>query len=729
MHHYSIILTTLLNKPLTYKSNFELQVGEYVVVSLRKKLVVGVILEKKTAERELKFEVKAIENVLPIPKVSEIFIKTFKEISYFHMEPLGMIFSLMINIVDNFWKSILTIDKVRKILIKNEIVSSCNFELDLGFSLKKDNLVLLSSGNEMREENLDKSYSKDSLPKSQGFGGNDNVFSQNNNIKSNNHHYTCPFTLNPFQKESLEEIEKNTSENQKIILLEGETGSGKTLVYFEKIKRILEEDPSAQVLILLPEIALTNAILSRVEEYFGFKPFSWHSHMSVKERKEHFLAVTFNLARIIVGARSAIFLPFSNLKLIVIDEEHDYSFKQEQQIFYHTVDVAKIMLKNNPKLYIILSSATPSLETIYNVKAKNYARVLLKSQKSLMERFSISIEDMNREENKKQIISKNVIDNIKKYLGLGLQSMIFLNRRGYNSLIICKKCNGKLVCKNCSVGMVYFKDGNRFFCPQCNFSVGFANSKCTTCFSNGDFKFYGFGVEKIHEIISNEFPDLANTGRIAILSSDNSNDLEENIKKIENGEVDLIVGTQILAKGHNFPKLGFLTVLDGGLNFSGVDLRSAEKTYQILHQIVGRLGRFGIKGECIVQTYEPQSLILNALMEYNRTRFYIYEFKQRKDFGMPPFSQLFKITFSDMSSDRAMKGALKFVSELEYNSEIEILGPAPSAIIRLNRMYRYNVMLKTKNDFDLQGFLYNQLQKSELKNLKMRIDINPMNFV
>ena len=701
MHHYSIILPTLLNEPLTYKSNLDLQVGEYVVVSLRKKLVVGVVLEKKTVEGELKFEVKAIENVLPLPRVSEIFIKTFKEISYFHMEPLGMIFSLMINIVDNFWKSILTIDKVKKILSKNEIVlSSWTVKCDLGFSSDISDDLNISR-----------------------------IEAQDDMISNKNNSYTCPFTLNPFQKESLEEIEKTISENQKIVLLEGETGSGKTLVYFEKIKRILKEDPSAQVLILLPEIALTNAILSRVEEYFGFKPFSWHSHMSAKERKEHFLAVTFNLARIIVGARSAIFLPFSNLKLIIIDEEHDYSFKQEQQIFYHTVDVAKIMLKNNPKLHIVLSSATPSLETIFNVKAKNYVRVLLKSEKSLMERFSISIEDMNRDENKKQIISKNVIDNIKKYLGLGLQSMIFLNRRGYNSLIICKKCNGKLVCKNCSVGMVYFKDGNRFFCPQCNFSVGFSNSKCTTCFSDGDFKFYGFGVEKIHEMISNEFPDLANTGRIAILSSDNSNDLQDTIKKIENGEVDLIVGTQILAKGHNFPRLGFLTVLDGGLNFSGVDLRSAEKTYQILHQIVGRLGRFGIKGECVVQTYEPQSLILNALMEHNRTRFYTYEFKQRKDFGMPPFSQLFKITFSDMSSDRAMKGALKFVSELEYNSEIEILGPAPSAIIRLNRMYRYNVMLKTNNDFDLQGFLYNQLQKNELKNLKMRIDINPMNFV
>jgi primosomal protein N' (replication factor Y) len=691
VHHYSIILPTLLDDPLTYKSNLDIESGSYVVVTLRKKSVVGVVLEKQIIQGDLKFEIKNIEHILPLPPISKIFIQTFKEISNFHMEKLGIIFSLLINIVNNFWKSIITLEKIIKILEKNYLAN---------YNYSKKTILNFINGN--KEEHTQSESTK-------------------------NKYIICPFTLNIYQQNALQEIENNI--NEKIILLEGETGSGKTLVYFEKIKHILKKDNDAQVLILLPEIALTNAILHRVEEYFGFKPFSWHSNLSQKERKENFLSVNFNIARIVVGARSAIFLPFRNLKLIIIDEEHDYSFKQEQQIFYHTIDIAKIMRKINSNLQIILSSATPSLETIYNVKIKNYTRVLLKSEKSLSERFSISIEDMNHNENRKQIISKNVLENIRKYLELGLQSMIFLNRRGYNSLIICKKCNGKLLCKNCSVGMVYFKDGNRFFCPQCNFSIEFSRSKCTTCFSEGDFKFYGYGIEKIYEMISNEFPDLAKTGKIAILSSDNSDNLQETIKKIENGEVDLIVGTQILAKGHNFPKLGFLTILDGGLNFSGVDLRSSEKTYQILHQIMGRLGRFGIKGEVIIQTHETQSLVLQALLDYNRTKFYTYEFKQRKDFNMPPFSQLFKITFSDTNSERAMKNALKFVSEFEYNSEVEILGPAPSAIIRLNKLYRHNIIIKTNNNFDLQKFLYNQLDKKELKNLKMRIDINPMNFI
>ena len=314
---------------------------------------------------------------------------------------------------------------------------------------------------------------------------------------------------------------------------------------------------------------------------------------------------------------------------------------------------------------------------------------------------------------------------INYYLETELQSMIFLNRRGYNSVIICNKCQGKISCKNCSVSLIYHKERNKLFCPYCSYNTLINLARCNHCLEQNNFKFYGFGIEKIFEMIKMQFPDK----KIALLSSDNSSEIQENIKLIEEGEIEIIVGTQILAKGHNFPKLGFLAVIDGGLNFSGVDLRSAEKTYQILHQIIGRLGRFDIKGEVVIQTYEPDNLILQSLLDHNRVKFYMSEFKNRQDFDMPPFCNLFKISFSDISEEKAMKLATKFATSLDYNKNVEIIGPSPSAIIRLNKMYRYNLIIKTNKTFNLQAFLYEQINKHNLSSLKMRIDVNPMNFI
>jgi primosomal protein N' (replication factor Y) len=539
--------------------------------------------------------------------------------------------------------------------------------------------------------------------------------------------YQSEIKLTKVQNDAYQQL--SNPENKNIVLLEGETGSGKTMVYLEKVKEILSRDGSAQILILLPEIALTNAILDRVEKYLGIQPIAWHSNITTKDKKENFLATIFNTTRVVVGARSAIFLPFHNLKLIIIDEEHDNSFKQDQQILYQTTEIAKIILHYNKNLQIILSSATPSLETIYNVKTKNYTRILLKSDKTLNERMQLKIEDMNKNENKGNLVSNAIIKKIQFYLDRNLQSMIFLNKRGYNSVIICEKCNNKLLCKNCSTGMIFHKELNKIFCTCCNFSLKPVNAKCTSCFSEKQFKFYGFGIEKIYELLAIQFPNLATNNRILLLSGDNNQNLQEKIKKIENGEIDIVVGTQILAKGHNFPRLAFLGIIDGGLNFSGIDLRASEKTYQILHQIIGRLGRFQIEGEVITQTFEPNNIILKALIEQNRTKFYTYEFQQRQDFLMPPFSQLFKITFSNTNQEKALKDATKFINTLDYQPEIEIIGPAPSSIIKMNKKYHYNILIKTKHGINLQEFLYNQFLKHKINQMMFRIDISPSNFI
>ncbi len=685
MKNYLVITPSLLNHSLTYCSEEILKIGDFVVVSLRKQFVVGIIsgVEEKIITE---FEVKCIENKLPFPSFTKAFIDIIQEISNYQMEPLGSIFSLFVGTANNFYKSFLTIEQIYKILKKSEFLIEKEISL---FDLKNYLENKVEIGNAFYKQ-------------------------KKCNIKLNNLQISC-----------YDGIKKITPEIKQTILLEGETGSGKTLVYLQKIKEILISDPTAQILILLPEIALTNAILHRVEQFLGLKPFPWHSDITQKERKEVFLSTIFNISRVIIGARSAIFLPFKNLKLIIIDEEHDNSFKQEQGVFYHTIDVANIIAKHNKNLQVILASATPSLETIYYVKTKKYIRIHLQSEKQLSQRMSILVENMKTNENKKQLISENVIKKINFYLENNLQSMIFLNRRGYNSVILCNKCQNKISCKNCSVSLIYHKEKNKLFCPYCNYNILINCARCNNCLEQNNFKFYGFGIEKIFEMIKSQFPDK----KVALLSSDNSSEIQENIKLIESGEIEIIVGTQILAKGHNFPKLGFLAIIDGGLNFSGVDLRSAEKTYQILHQIMGRLGRFDTKGEVIIQTYEPENLILRSLLDHNRVKFYMSEFQNRQDFDMPPFCNLFKISFSDANEEKAMKLALKFATSLDYNENVEIIGPSPSAIIRLNRLYRYNLIIKTNKNFNLQDFLRNQINKYNLSSLKMRIDVNPMNFV
>ena len=676
---------------LTYKSEDVLKPGDLVIVEIKNTLHSGIVVAKQDIEiTSVKFEIKSITQKLPLPSLSEESIQILQEIAYHQMESTGTIFSIILKNVEVFLKQVKSLEHILKTLKKSSITGGTNLTIEnlQDFIELKINI--------------------------RGFLYSDNTI--NSKIK-----------LTKIQNEAFSELQNPS--NKKIILLEGETGSGKTIVYLEKIKKILLDEPSAQILILLPEIALTNAILVIVEKYLGIKASYWHSTISVKERRENFLAIIFGLSRVIVGARSAIFLPFNNLKLIIIDEEHDSSFKQEQQVLYQTIDVAKIIAKYNQKLIILLCSATPSLKTIYNVKIKNYTRISLKSNKSLQERMRISVEDMNSFDNKKNLISDVIINRIKFYTENHLQSMVFLNKRGYNSVIICKKCNNKLICKNCSIGLLFHKELKKFFCSYCGFSTSSVNTACRNCSTENDFKFYGYGIEKIYEIIQEKFPHLANQNRICLLSSDNNKDLQSKILQIENGEVDIVVGTQILAKGHNFPRLGFLGIIDGGLNFSGIDLHSSEKTYQILHQVVGRLGRFGIKGEVVIQTLESKNLILHALLEQNRIKFYSHELHQRKNFLMPPFSQLFKVTFSHITQQKAENNALKFVNSLEYTPEVEIIGPSPSSIIKVNQMYRYNILIKSSNEVNLQKILYDQFEKNNIKSSSFRIDVSPDNFI
>ena len=363
------------------------------------------------------------------------------------------------------------------------------------------------------------------------------------------------------------------------------------------IARLIEIVNDAQVLILLPEIVLTSQLVNRVHSQISGNIAEWHSGLTPKARRNNWLSIANGSAQIIIGARSSLFLPYKNLKLIIVDEEHDSSFKQEQGIIYNARDMAIILAKFE-NIPIILSSATPLLETIYHVKKGNYNHV------KLTERFGGAELPHIKVVNNKQWISNELFEGIKQTIEKKQQVMLFLNRRGYAQLAVCKKCGYKISCSNCTVWLTYHKKKNVLLCHHCSYQSKLPE-KCSNCQSEQSLSLCGIGIERLLEEIVKLLPNA----KTAIISSDQKS-LGSVIDSVLKEEVNIIIGTQVIAKGHNFPKLTLVGVINADLGLENSDLRAAEKTYQLLHQVAGRSGRFNEKGTVIVQTNNPESLII-----------------------------------------------------------------------------------------------------------------------
>ncbi|XP_044573777.1 primosomal protein N'-like isoform X1 [Drosophila ananassae] len=387
---------------------------------------------------------------------------------------------------------------------------------------------------------------------------------------------------------------------------------------------------NTQILILLPEIVLTSQLVNRVRGQISKNLVEWHSGLTPKTRRNNWLNIANGNAQIIIGARSALFLPYKNLKLIIVDEEHDSSFKQEQGIIYNARDMAIILAKFE-NIPIILSSATPLLETIHHVKNGNYNHVKLTKRFGGAELPLIKVVDMR---NNKQWISSELFESIKQTIEKKQQVMLFLNRRGYAQLAICKKCGYKISCLNCAVWLTYHKKKNALLCHHCSYQLKLPE-KCSNCQSEQPLSLYGIGIERLLE----EMVKLIPNAKTAMISSDQKS-VSNIIDLVLKEEVNIIIGTQIIAKGHNFPKLTLVGVINADLSLENSDLRAAEKTYQLLHQVAGRSGRFNEKGMVIVQTNNPESSIIKALLHQKRDSFYEIELKSRREAKMPPFSRL-----------------------------------------------------------------------------------------
>ena len=510
-------------------------------------------------------------------------------------------------------------------------------------------------------------------------------------------------------------------------LIQGATGSGKTEVYLETAQKII--DNKGQVLILLPEILLATQLIGRFRKRLkNCSIAEWNSSLTPKKRAIIWHGILNGNINVVVGARSALFLPFQRLKLIVIDEEHDNSFKQEEGTIYNARDMAIVRAKIED-FPILLSTATPSAETHYNTMQKKYIIHKLPSRYTGVSLPEVRIIDLSKT-NKlyNEWISAPLHDEIANCLERKKLAMIFLNRRGFATLTLCRNCGEKFSCPNCQFWLVEHKKQCKMLCHYCGFSQD-KLIRCSKCQSEDKLLAIGPGIERIEEAIKALFPDA----RIVTLTSDTIGDFKKSsavIQAIENREYDIILGTQMLAKGLNFPDLHLVGVIDADISFAGCDLRILEKTFQLLYQVAGRAGREQEKGSVLIQTSFPTNQLLTHIKQWDYESFINIEIKNREDAFMPPFSQLVMIRASS-NNEHAVNSFMHYiVQKAPLKKEVEILGPSPAPIYKLRNKFRYRIIIRTKRQNNIQNYIVNWLNFIDIpSSVQIKIDFDPYNFI
>ena len=525
--------------------------------------------------------------------------------------------------------------------------------------------------------------------------------------------------LSDDQQLILEQIGNHT----KPVLIKGVTGSGKTEVYFHAIKRQLKLEK--QVLILLPEIALSMQIITRFTERFGFAPAIWNSQVSKAQKKRILRGIISGTVKAVIGARSALFLPYKKLGIVIVDEEHDPSYKQGEGILYHARDMA-VLKGHIEHCQTLLVSATPSIESIHNAKIGKYHLLELRDRFNAALLPTIKIVDMRQESlARNSWLSEKVIKAIQNNIQSNQQTLIFLNRRGYAPLMLCKACGYRFNCKSCSASMVMHKSTNRLECHHCGY-VSPIHKSCPACQEKDTLIFCGPGIERIAEEVGQRFPD----SRISVISKEaaSSGEMQNLLYKMEKGEIDILIGTQIITKGYHFPKLTLVIVIDADIGFLGGDLRASERTFQLLQQVGGRAGRLDKRGLVLLQTYCPEHKVIAALASGQEDAFIREELESRNSANMPPFAKMAAITITGKSAEKTLLEAKKFVS-FAPKSSARILGPAEAMMLKLSGRYRYKILVIAEKEFNLQKYLKLWKEHSPvLSTYQLKIDIDPHNF-
>lgn len=599
-------------------------------------------------------------------------------------------------------KSDLPLEKIKKILQKHDLRLNHNF---IKFLKRAAEYNMISFGEAVKL--AIGSFDKKLFDPVKGNLENDHYFP---NLKK----------LNETQVSAFDYI---SQESARTILLEGVTGSGKTEVYFHLIWQTLQQNK--QVLLLLPEIGLTTQIIERFTRAFGTMPVVWHSGLTDKQKRDALLKIITKKSNIIIGTRSSLFLPYPDLAMVIVDEEHDQSYKQEEGAIYHARNMA-VLLGVYQNIKIILGSATPAIETMLNAQNGKYGYFKLGNLYSNIEKINIRTIDLSTEKMySSEMISPSMQNMMYKTLEQANQVLLFLNRRGFAPLMLCKKCGNRIVCKNCSTWMVFHKAISKLNCHHCSHAIDIPAS-CTSCGASDSLITSGPGIEKLEEEVRQKFP----LSRIININTDNIKNYKEIeliFNSIHNGEYDIIIGTQMIGKGLDFPKLTMVGIVDADFSLGG-DLRAMEKNYQAIKQVLGRGGRH-LPGIAAIQTYNPKQVVLDAITHNDHDEFYKREIGQRKEYNMPPFSRMISLLVSATNENLLKESLEKISNNIKYDPNVEFMGPMPAILYKLRGRYRWRIIFKSPLHFNLQHFVQNVLLITKIPvQVRVKIDVDPYDF-
>ena len=718
-----VLLPLPFNEPFDYKIEGEAVLGELVRVPFGREVHVGVVWKKGKSSNLDESKIKPIMERINFPPLSAELRKFIEFVSGYNMAFAGQVLKMVLSVRQVFDDPKMTVlyELSGKTLAEAKLKNSdarwrvMDFLKFAPFN-RQDIAAGAGVGQSVIKAMIDAGVLRPVL------------IEDKKEFEKPNAAYK-KVNLTDEQKEAAVQLVGEIGNGFNVTLLDGVTGLGKTEVYFEAVARALEL--GQQVLILVPEIGLTSQWLGRFERRFGVKPAKWHSALGNRERIDTWKAVIEGRAKVLVGARSALFLPYQNLGLIVVDESHDQSFKQEDAVNYQGRDMAIVRAKYE-QIPIILSTATPDLETVVNVEEGKYDIVELKSRFAAAVLPEIKIIDLKQDKPVRgswgvSWLAPTLANALKENLERQEQSMLFLNRRGYAPLVICRDCGHRIQCPNCTAWLTEHRRVGNLVCHHCGYVTPIPK-ECPECHSETGLTACGPGVERVAEEVKFRFP----TARVKILSSDittNFAEVSQVIHEMEEGNVDILIGTQILAKGHHFPSLTLVGIVDADLGLMGSDLRASERTFQLLSQVAGRAGRGEKKGTVYLQTLYPENAVLQALVENNREKFLALEKKTRRLLKMPPFGKLAAVIVSGPNQEETEKTALWLGQTAPNNEFVSTLGPAPAPIFMLRNKFRYRLLLKTAKNIRIQDVLRDWLKRIKIPGrVRVEVDIDPYSF-
>lgn len=538
----------------------------------------------------------------------------------------------------------------------------------------------------------------------------------------------CMPELSLKQADAAQQLVESLSEKEMpVSLLDGVTGSGKTEVYFEAMAEVFKR--GKQVLVLLPEIALTSGFLERFEKRFGTKPAQWHSDITPKMREKIWRQVLTGQVQVVVGARSALYLPFNNLGLIVIDEEHEAAFKQEDRVFYNARDMAVVRgaIAGSP---VILSSATPSIESRVNADMGRYRYLRLDERYKQAAMPDLRVVDMRQNPpSRGRFLSPVLLGEMAKAMERGEQALLFLNRRGYAPLTLCRACGHRFQCNDCSAWLVEHRFRKQLVCHHCGHNEHVPEA-CPSCGALDHLVACGPGVERLGE----EVLELFGNKRIMVLSSDmagGAKRMRMELDAIAKGEADIIIGTQLVAKGHNFPLMTCVGVVDADLGLANGDPRAAERTFQLLSQVTGRAGRTGRESVGLIQTFQPEHPVLQAIISGEREQFYAREIEGRKAAGLPPFARLASMVVSSIDRRKAETYANSVRLACKPSNEVLVLGPAEAPIAQIRGRYRFRLLFRAEKVNALHSYIRTVIKEAPKArgDIRLQVDVDPQSFL